>query len=276
MTVLLILAGAALFYLLICLAAYLGQRQLIYHPISAMAGDPSDFELNISADTLRAADGSEFLLWRVGESDSVETLIIYFHGNAENVSHNIDRYMLFNSLRAAVWAVEYRGYAGVGSNPTEAGLELDLDALAEHLRQRFGDGAGGLRIRVVAYGRSLGGGVAAKLAERIELSGLVLESTFTSLHDAAGAAFPFLPSGLLLRERYNTAAIVARLDCPKLIMHSPDDGLMPYEIGRKLFAVAAEPKRFIDLPGSHNARLEIARGTLEPALRSFLQSLPEA
>jgi hypothetical protein len=257
-------------YLIVCLIAYVGQRQLIYHPVERIWSDPAAAGLSFRADTLTAADGSRFLLWRIGESDTTNEIIVYFHGNAENISHNIDRYQLFVGLGAAVWAVEYRGYAGVGKSPDEEGIERDLDAVVAYLQKELRDDGGRLTRRIIPYGRSLGGGVAVKLATRIPVDGIILESTFSSMHDVARASFSFLPTGLLLREHYRSEEIVSELSCPKLIMHSVDDDVIPYALGRKLFMAAKEPKQFVELSGRHNAPSEVTRTTVERELSRFL------
>lgn len=270
LTVLAILAGI---YVIVCIIAYLGQRQLIYHPVSHLVSDPEAAGLDYTADTLTAADGSDFLLWRIGEEQNRSILFIYFHGNAENISHNLDRYRLLNSLGAAVWAVEYRGYAGMGKSPSERGIERDLDAVVKRINEKYGDRDGNLSVKIVPYGRSLGGAVAVKLAERITVAGIILESTFSSMHDVARASFPFLPASILLREQYRSDEAIWELSCPKLVMHGVSDEVIPFRLGRKLFEAAGEPKRFRELPDGHNAPLEVSRPVLEPELARFIERI---
>ncbi len=270
LTILLVLVAV---YLCVCLIAFMGQRMLVYHPVAALLSDPANAGLNFTSDTLTAGDGSRFLLWRIGETTDRQIVVVYFHGNAENISHNIERYKFLNDLGAAVWAVEYRGYAGVGKYPTEKGIELDLDVLADYIRHEFGDRDGRFQRKIVPYGRSLGGAVAAKLARRIPAAGIILESTFSSMGDVARASFPFLPTSILLREHYDSESVLKELSCAKLIMHAPGDGVIPFRLGRKLFDAAAAPKSFVELPGGHNEPLSVSQSVLEPALSEFLAKI---
>jgi len=106
--------------------------------------------------------------------------------------------------------------------------------------------------QLIVFGRSLGGAVAAWLAQSHRPAALILESTFASLPDIAATLYPFLPVRLLLRFRYNTSEYLTRADCPVLIIHSRDDEIMPVAHGRELFEVASETKGFLEISGTHN------------------------
>jgi fermentation-respiration switch protein FrsA (DUF1100 family) len=105
---------------------------------------------------------------------------------------------------------------------------------------------------IIIFGRSLGGAIAAQLASEVESRGLVLESTFTSCGSVGSHFYPYLPVKLFCRYSYNTLSRMAKINVPVLVIHSPDDEMIPYKFGIKLFDAAKEPKKFVQIHGSHN------------------------
>jgi hypothetical protein len=93
--------------------------------------------------------------------------------------------------------------------------------------------------------------VAIGLAEREAPAALVVESTFSTLPDVGARAYPWLPVKLISRMRYDSVRRVKHLRCPILVMHAPDDDVVPIELARTLYDAAAEPKRFVELEGGH-------------------------
>ena len=106
--------------------------------------------------------------------------------------------------------------------------------------------------KIVLFGESLGGAVATWLAAQEKPGVLVLASTFTSIPDLASELYPFLPVRWISRFQYDSLASLQTVSCPVLISHSPDDEIIPYEHGQRLFQAASEPKQFLQLEGGHN------------------------
>jgi hypothetical protein len=104
----------------------------------------------------------------------------------------------------------------------------------------------------MAFGESLGGGVASELALRETLGGIVLQSTFTSIPDVGKELFPWLPVRWLSSIKYDTHRKLARIKVPVLVMHSREDELIRFHHAEKNFAAANEPRIFCELRGSHN------------------------
>jgi hypothetical protein len=105
---------------------------------------------------------------------------------------------------------------------------------------------------VVLWGESLGGGVSVDLAQD-GARALILENTFTSIPDVAAHHYPWLPARLLMRNRYDSLKKIARYHGPLLQFHGDVDTIVPFEMGRKLFAAANQPKRFVTIAGAdHN------------------------
>ncbi len=169
------------------------------------------------------------------------------HGNAGNIGHRLETGAALLATGVNVLLFDYRGYGRSQGQPSEEGTYRDAQAACEWLRQK---GLAGTNI--VAFGESLGGGVAAELAAREPIGGLVLESTFTSIPDIGAELFPWLPVRWLGKIRYDTRSKLPRLYVPVLVMHSPADELVGIHHGKANFAAANEPKLFWELQGDHN------------------------
>ncbi|MCP4378036.1 MAG: alpha/beta hydrolase, partial [bacterium] len=160
----------------------------------------------------------------------------------------------------------YRGYGQSEGSPSEQGTYRDAEAAWTYLtRKRKIDAS-----KIVLFGRSLGGAVAAWLAVEKHSAGVILESTFTSVPDRGAELYKYLPVRFLARINYNTLGRIDKLRCPLLVIHSPDDEIIPYHHGQQLFESAKEPKRFLEISGGHNGG-HITSGTLYTnALAEFL------
>ncbi len=255
-------------YLAICAAAFFWQRKIIYHPNRAVYATPAEAGLPFEASKLVSSDSIRFTVWRIPNAES-QSVVVCFHGNADNISANIDLYLTWYNLGATIIACEYRGYLDSEGEPSEEAIERDLGVLADTMRLWYA----GKDVKVVAMGRSLGGAVAAKFAKKYRVDGLILESTFSAMHDVAHLQFPFLPAKLLLREKYDSESILRDLEIPVLVIHSPSDETIPYHLGRKLYNAANEPKEFIEIQGGHNAGVNVSRDQIETAYRNFLKNI---
>lgn len=255
-------------YLAICAATYLLQRKLIYHPNGRVEATPTDMGLEFREHRLLSTDSVQFVVWEIPQS-AASAVVVLFHGNADNISSNLDLYRTWYNLGASVVAFEYRGYLGGEGEASEAGIERDLDVFADSMRSWYPSDT----VKVIAMGRSLGGAVAAKFAARYPVSGLILESTFSSMADMGKARFPFLPVGLLLRERFDTESLLHQLRVPVLVIHSGADEVVPFHLGRKLYNAANEPKQFVEIQGGHNSGITLSNAQLESTYRQFLTQL---
>jgi uncharacterized protein len=258
--VIVIVAGV---YLVVCIAAFVMQRQLIYHPYRQILTTPAAIGLEYYELMLQSPDGVEFVVWSIPAESSLVN-VVYFHGNAENISNSTGMYKSLHELGVNVYAFEYRGYANCTGAPSEGGITTDLRTFSEYLANSLPPDA-----KTVALGRSLGGAVAVKFATLYPVDGIILESTFNRMVDVGRKAFPYLPISFLLRERYDSEEIIRSLDKPVLVIHSPDDEVIPFELGRKLYGAAIGEKSFVEIKGSHNSGLEISEEALRIAYRDF-------
>ncbi len=254
-------------YVVLVGLAFLFQERLLYFPLRNLATSPASINLAYEEVRFEAADGIELSGWFIPAVEP-KGVVLFFHGNAGNISHRLDSIATFHRLGLSVFIIDYRGYGQSEGRPTERGTYLDAEAAWRYLVQER-------QIRpteIVLFGRSLGGAVAAWLAEQQRPAALILESTFTSVPDVAAQSYPFLPVRLLSRIHYDTLERLPKIDCPVLVIHSPDDRLIPYSHGRRLLAAAKEPKAFIALRGGHNEGFIIAGPEYEAKLAEFIEN----
>lgn len=272
---LILLAAAAVITLLLMgLRSFVGA--MTFHPGKSIAATPADFDLSYEEARIATDDGESLGAWFIpgpeGPKPGSGLTLLFFHGNAGNISHRLDSVAVFHQLGLDVLIVDYRGYGQSTGRPSVDGTLLDADAAWEWLRLHKGLTPD----RLVIFGRSLGGGPASYLAARIKPRGLILESTFTCLHDVATGMFPEFLVSLLLRQDYDVRGCLSGLRRPLLVAHSPDDETIPYALGRELYENYAGPKSFLLLHGSHNTGYRTGGEIYVRGLASFLESLREA
>jgi fermentation-respiration switch protein FrsA (DUF1100 family) len=228
---------------------WLFQERLVYFPSRELEATPADLGLAFREVRFPAADGVMLHGWHV-PAEQARGAVLFFHGNAGNISHRLDTLRLAHGLGLNIFIFDYRGYGLSQGRTTEAGTYADARGAWDWLLAETGEEPA----RVALWGRSLGGAVAAHLAAGLETppGALILESTFTSLPDMGAVAYPFLPVRLIARMRYPVAEDLARARCPVLVAHSPSDEIVPFRFGEQLFAAAPSPKRFLRLRGDHN------------------------
>lgn len=265
---LLLLIGGG--YLVLVAFVYLTQAGMLYLPDlpgRALEATPHDIGLDYEDVTLETSDGVRLHGWFVpGASTRV---LLFFHGNAGNISHRLHSIRDFHDLGLAVFIIDYRGYGASDGKPGEQGLYRDAEAAWQHLVAERGIGAD----QIILFGRSLGGSVASMLAAKQEPLALIVESSFTSVPDIGQDAYPWLPVRWLARFRHATREHVASVRCPVLVVHSRDDEIIPLHHGEAIFAAAPEPKVFLEIRGGHNDGPITSATTYRKGLRKFLDSL---
>jgi hypothetical protein len=245
-----LIVAAVFLYGALCLVLYVLQGRLIFYPNlpgRELQADPGDIGLPFEPVTLVSRDGVRLNGWYVPARDPKGTLL-FFHGNAGNISHRLESLRIFHSLGMTVLIIDYRGYGRSEGKISEEGTYLDAEAAWEFVTRDKKIAPAD----IVLFGRSLGGAVAAHLAAQTSPGGLILESVFTSVPDLAARHYPIFPVRLLARFSYDTCAALASVSCPVLVIHSPDDEIIPYENGRLLFEAAPKPKYFLEIRGGHN------------------------
>lgn len=243
------LLGALGVYGLIIGLMYVGQRSLMYHP-GKLAGTPQQADLAQAREIrVETADGLSLLSWFVPPEQG-RPIVLYFHGNAGTIAGRAFKASILADNGIGVLLAEYRAYGGNPGTPTEAGLYADARANLAWLA-----GQGIMPSNVVIYGESLGTGVAVQLALELAQAGtparaLILEAPFTSMADAGGYHYPWAPTSLLIRDRFESKAKIADVRSPVMVIHGTADRTVPQAQGRRLYELAKEPKRAAWLEGA--------------------------
>jgi fermentation-respiration switch protein FrsA (DUF1100 family) len=174
--------------------------------------------------------------------------LLFLHGNAGNASHRLPNAAELIRLGIHVLLLDYRGYGLSEGRPSEEGVYADARAGLAHLVARRGIPEN----RIVVFGRSLGGAVGVDLARDRDLAGVILESTWTSLADVARSMVG-PPLAILGRGRFESERKIAGIRAPLLFFHGDRDEIIDFELGRRLFEAAPEPKEFETIRGAgHN------------------------
>lgn len=265
----LIVAGVILAFML---TLRLMENAMIYFPVRYPEGfwEPREFGLPVEDCFFTTEDGVTLHGWWVHQPGTRQVLL-WCHGNAGNLTHRLENIvMLRDEVKVNVLIFDYRGYGRSEGRPDEPGLYRDARAAYEflistkHVEPE----------QIILFGRSLGGAVAVDLACRRPVAGLILESTFTSAKEMARRVIPLLPVHLVLGVRFDSVEKIGKLYIPVLIIHGTADEVVPYELGRKLFAAANDPKEFYAIEGAdHNNTYVIGGAAYFAKIRQFINRL---
>lgn len=238
------------FFGLLAAILYLAQGKLVFFPSSEISLRPDQIGLTYEELLINVTPTEKLHAWffPLDHNRPTEKTVLFFHGNAGNISHRLETASLITELGAECILFDYRGYGRSDGSATEENCYADAMAVYDWLRQTKGVDADD----IVLFGRSLGGAVAIDLATRVECGGLIVESTFSSIEEMGKRMYPFLPVKYLVRYRFDSFEKISRVNCPVLVTHSPDDEMVPFKMGRKLFEAASAPRRFLELSGGHN------------------------
>ena len=187
--------------------------------------------------------------------DSLKPVVIYFCGNAGNLSDRMDLLSRFAGTGVTLVAFNYRGMGPSSGNPTEDGVYRDALAIYRYVTETLHVGPD----RVILWGHSIGGAVAAWLAIEKPCSGLILESTFRSAKTMAKRILPVLPIGLFMSYRFDNEEHMAKLRVPILLIHGTADDVVPVQDSQFLNSLAQSPADlWLIQGGGHNDLYEVA------------------
>lgn len=220
-------------------ALYLGQRKILF----PAPGEARPLSLPAGVEFIETRIGYGLLARSLGTTEPAP-LIVFAHGNGELAHWWLESFRHFRELGFAILLLEYPGYAGAPGSPSAASIEESaLEALDQVKDRQDID-----EQRIIVYGRSIGSGVACLLAEKRQVSALVLESAFSSLHALVKEhGYP----AFLLRDRFNNDEIVANLDVPVFLYHGARDRIIPFSHSQQL-ADLAKNATLVEVNCGHN------------------------
>jgi fermentation-respiration switch protein FrsA (DUF1100 family) len=210
---------------------------------------------------LTTSDGEKVIVWHVAPKPG-RSVVLFFPGNGDFLAGRVSRFKGITADGTGLVALSYRGYAGSTGAPSEQGLLQDAAAAYAFATERYD------AQRIVAWGFSLGTGVAVAVASEHPVGKLILEAPYTSTVDVAASLFRFIPIRLLMRDQFHSDERIARVTVPLLVMHGTNDPAIPITFGERLFALAHEPKKLVRFPGGGHENLDDF-GALETA-RNFI------
>ena len=224
------------------------EDDFIYYPEREWAVRPEHYGLAAQDLYVQTQDLENLHAWFI-RAPSEKAALLFFHGNAGNISHRIGKISPLIAAGASVLLLDYRGYGKSSGHPSEEGLYRDAEAAYQELtvRQKIEPS------KIFLFGESIGGAVAIDLAAQHPCAGVILEGTFSSVKDMAAILMPFLPMHFILKSKYDSISKIVGIKSPLLFIHGTDDEIVPYSQGQKLFAAATSPKEFYSIPGAgHN------------------------
>jgi fermentation-respiration switch protein FrsA (DUF1100 family) len=252
-------------YLLLAGTLYFMQHRMVFYPTKEIFATPLNFEIPFEDIYLETADGVKINSWFI-PADNAEYTVLFCHGNGGCLAHRVETIDLYHNLGVNFFILDYRGYGLSSGKPSENGLYLDTEAAWQFL-------VNAKRIppdRIVLIGRSLGGAAAARLAAKKQPHRLICESSFVSIPATGSDRYPYFPVKLLCRYSFPTGDFLKQVKCPVLIIQSRDDQVVRFSHGRRLFALANEPKTFLELTGAHDECYFDCRDQYTAAVKRFI------
>ena len=228
--------GIIVIYASVLILLFIFQRSLMYHPQeNNYFGDK--LEVEVEKVKIITSDNINLLGWFHKKDLKKFKTIVYFHGNAGKLENRIHKLNHFKDIDINFLIIAWRGFSGNKGKPNEKGLYIDGNSTILWLKNL------GLKEKdIILYGESLGTGVATEIAQSNNYAGLVLETPFTSMVEAAKNFYPYIPVSLLLKDKYDNQNKIKNINIPVLVMHGEVDQIVPFWMGKKIYEMANQPK----------------------------------
>ena len=229
-------SSVVLAYFIIILFVYFYQRNLLYHPSeNNYLNDKITF--NYEEIFIETDKNINLKSWFIKKDLNKFKTVLIFHGNAGNLFNRVYKLNELNKLDVNILLISWRGFSGNKGKPTEKNLYHDAEEAVKWLNNR-----GAISKNIILYGESLGTGVATELGTSNAFGGIILESPFTSIANAAKIYYPYLPVNIILKDRYDSIGKIKNITTPILIMHGRKDNIVPQKMGLELYEKANQPK----------------------------------
>ena len=260
-----VVIGILVVYASVLILLFIFQRNLMYHPDeNNYFGDK--LEVEIEKVQIKTSDDISLLGWFHKKDLKNFKTIVYLHGNAGKLENRIHKLNHFKDMDVNFLIIAWRGFSGNEGKPTETGLYEDGMSAIKWLNS-----LGVVEEDIIIYGESLGTGIATQIAQNKSFAGLVLETPFTSMVEAAKNFYPYIPVSLILKDKYKNDEKIKNINIPILVMHGEADQIVPFWMGKKVFNLANEPKySYFTTTDDHMMEYD---EKLVLALNSFIESL---
>jgi len=256
------------FYILLVIAVFFFQKNLLYHPSvdNYIKGQDVTEPTEIEKVKITTRDNIDLLGWFYNRDIQKFKTILFFHGNAGSLKNRTYKLNHFKDLKVNFLIFAWRGFNGNKGKPSEIGLYKDAESAIRWLKIK------GINEKdIILYGESLGTGVAVEIAQNKNYAGIILESPFTSMVNMGKRYYPFFPVRFLLKDKFESYKKLNNISVPILIMHGKVDKIVPYDMGKKMYELANEPKFFYSQEyGDHMIEYD---EKLLTALKKFILSL---
>lgn len=249
-------------FILVIYFRYIESRSVFY-PTKEIEYSPKELGLDFQEVFFKAQDNSELHGWFVPAKDARYT-ILFCHGNAGNISHRVEKLKFFHALGCNVFIFDYRGYGLSKGRPSEKAVYVDVKGAYDYLLSRTIPPE-----QIIGYGESIGTAVIIDLAVKHKMRGLIIDSAMSSAKDMVKTIYPFLPYWVF-SSRFDSENKIKAISIPKLIIHSINDEIVPFRLGKKLYDNAPKPKEFLQIHGGHNSCFFESEGILREKIADFL------
>ena len=256
----------------------LNQKNMIYHPEGRQVSAPAArFSLHEQRVSYPSTEGVILTAWVVPakELDEFKGMwMLICHGNLGNIGfgQRPEFYSFMRDTGVNLFAFDYRGYGDSTGSPDELGLYADAQASYDYLTKTMHIAPD----HIVIFGHSLGSGVAIELASKVPAAGLIIEGAYTSVAQRGQEIYPYLPINLVSTQRFASIDRIGSVTTPKLFLHSPEDRIIPFAHGQKLFAAAQGIKRFVDVKGGHQNAYSLDKAKYYGAVTQLLHEVRPA
>jgi len=261
-----IIIYAALFCLFVFVYARYIEMRSIFYPMKAIEATPKDINLDYEDIYFKTQDGLKLNGWLI-KNPKAKAIILFFHGNAGNISHRLEKILIFNQLGLNVFVIDYRGYGRSQGRPSELGIYKDAQAAFDFLVSRKDINKNNL----ISYGESIGGAVAIDLATKRNVACLIVDSSFTSASQMGKKFYPFIPS-FLFWTKFDSISKVKNINTAKIFIHSINDEIVPFEFGKRLYEAASQPKEFLKIIGGHDSGFIESKDLIQERLGAYLKN----
>lgn len=239
----------------------------IFFPVKNIELTPEFINLAFEDTYIDTKDNIKINGWFIPQGNAKYT-VLFCHGNAGNIGHRLDKISLLHDIGLNLFLIDYRGYGRSQGEPSESGIYLDAEAAYDYL-------VNNRNIKpeyIVLYGESLGCAVAVHLASRVKIAGLILEGSFSKGQDMARKVYPFLPT-FLFSNKFDSLTKIKEVTAPKLFIHSRNDEIVSFDLAKRLYNAAKEPKRFVEIMGSHNTAFLDSKPVFISSIALFIKEL---